>query len=61
MQTFCYSRFRDADLCSVLSVQLCTKLQVLKREMKEIIDEHITTRQELEQTQNELTRELKYK
>uniref|UniRef100_A0A3B4F7J7 Kinesin-like protein n=1 Tax=Pundamilia nyererei TaxID=303518 RepID=A0A3B4F7J7_9CICH len=41
--------------------RLCTKLQVLKREMKEIIDEHITTRQELEQTQNELTRELKYK
>ncbi|XP_003443085.1 kinesin family member 3Cb [Oreochromis niloticus] len=41
--------------------RLCNKLQVLKGEMKEIIDEHITTRQELEQTQNELTRELKYK
>ncbi|CAN9502373.1 unnamed protein product [Ophioblennius macclurei] len=37
------------------------KLQVLKGEMRDIIDEHVTTRQELEQTQNELTRELKYK
>ncbi|KAM9354827.1 kinesin family member 3Cb [Pholidichthys leucotaenia] len=37
------------------------KLQLLKGEMRDIIDEHVTTRQELEQTQNELTRELKYK
>lgn len=41
--------------------RLFAKLQVLKGEMRDIIDEHITTRQELEQTQNELTRELKYK
>uniref|UniRef100_A0A672I6F9 Kinesin-like protein n=1 Tax=Salarias fasciatus TaxID=181472 RepID=A0A672I6F9_SALFA len=37
------------------------KLQLLKGEMRDIIDEHVTARQELEQTQNELTRELKYK
>uniref|UniRef100_A0A3Q0SJ28 Kinesin-like protein n=1 Tax=Amphilophus citrinellus TaxID=61819 RepID=A0A3Q0SJ28_AMPCI len=41
--------------------RLFAKLQVLKGEMRDIIDEHITTRQELEQTQNELTRELKYR
>lgn len=29
--------------------------------MKDIFDEHVTTRQELEETQEELTRELKYK
>ncbi|XP_040916818.1 kinesin family member 3Cb [Toxotes jaculatrix] len=41
--------------------RLYAKLQVVKGEMKDVIDEHIMTRQELEQTQNELTRELKYK
>uniref|UniRef100_A0A3B5B829 Kinesin-like protein n=1 Tax=Stegastes partitus TaxID=144197 RepID=A0A3B5B829_9TELE len=41
--------------------RLYGKLQLLKGEMRDIIDEHVTTRQELEQTQNELTRELKYK
>ncbi|XP_071353635.1 kinesin family member 3Cb [Trachinotus anak] len=41
--------------------RLYTKLQLVKGEMKDHIDEHIMTRQELEQTQNELTRELKYK
>lgn len=34
---------------------------MVKGEMKDVIAEHVTTRQELEQTQNELTRELKYK
>ncbi|XP_047466194.1 kinesin-like protein KIF3B [Mugil cephalus] len=41
--------------------RLYAKVQLLKGEMKDIIDEHVTTRQELEQTQTELTRELKYK
>ncbi|MEQ2314469.1 hypothetical protein AMECASPLE_012447 [Ameca splendens] len=41
--------------------RLYAKLQLLRGEMKDIFDEHITTRQELEETQEELTRELKYK
>ncbi|XP_054651557.1 kinesin-like protein KIF3C [Dunckerocampus dactyliophorus] len=41
--------------------RLYAKLQLVWAEMRDIIDEHVTTRQELEQTQNELTRELKYK
>ncbi|KAF3700959.1 Kinesin-like protein KIF3C [Channa argus] len=41
--------------------RLYSKLQQVKGEIKDVIDEHITTRQELDQTLNELTRELKYK
>ncbi|XP_041828372.1 kinesin-like protein KIF3B isoform X2 [Melanotaenia boesemani] len=41
--------------------RLYSKLQQLKGEMSDIIDEHVTTRQELEEAQNELMRELKYK
>ncbi|XP_035529332.1 kinesin family member 3Cb [Morone saxatilis] len=41
--------------------RLYSKLQLVKAEMRDVISEHVTTRQELEQTQNELTRELKYK
>ncbi|AWP16166.1 putative kinesin-like protein KIF3B [Scophthalmus maximus] len=41
--------------------RLYAKLQLVKAEMRDVIDEHVMTRQELEQTQNELTRELKYK
>ncbi|XP_034530336.1 kinesin family member 3Cb [Notolabrus celidotus] len=41
--------------------RLYTKLQLVRAEIKDVIDEHVTTRQELEQTQTELTRELKYK
>ncbi|XP_021176689.2 kinesin-like protein KIF3B [Fundulus heteroclitus] len=41
--------------------RLYAKLQLLRGEMKDIFDEHVTTRQELEETQEELTRELKYK
>ncbi|XP_028250648.1 kinesin-like protein KIF3B [Parambassis ranga] len=41
--------------------RLYAKVQLLKGDMRDIIDEHVRTRQELEQTQNELTRELKYK
>ena len=42
-------------------VQLYGKLQLVRAEMRDVVAEHVTTRQELEQTQNELTRELKYK
>uniref|UniRef100_A0A3Q3WQF5 Kinesin-like protein n=1 Tax=Mola mola TaxID=94237 RepID=A0A3Q3WQF5_MOLML len=41
--------------------RLYGKLQLVRAEMRDVIAEHVTTRQELEQTQNELTRELKYK
>uniref|UniRef100_A0A3Q3KI96 Kinesin-like protein n=2 Tax=Mastacembelus armatus TaxID=205130 RepID=A0A3Q3KI96_9TELE len=41
--------------------KLYTKLQIVKGEINDFIEEHIITRQELEQTQHELTRELKYK
>ncbi|XP_061552021.1 kinesin-like protein KIF3B isoform X2 [Phycodurus eques] len=41
--------------------KLYTKLQLVWAEMHDVIDEHVATRQELEQTQNQLTRELKYK
>ncbi|XP_067469578.1 kinesin family member 3Cb [Thunnus thynnus] len=38
-----------------------SKLRLVKQEITDVINEHIITRQELEQTMNELTRELKYK
>uniref|UniRef100_A0A3B4BNA4 Uncharacterized protein n=1 Tax=Periophthalmus magnuspinnatus TaxID=409849 RepID=A0A3B4BNA4_9GOBI len=41
--------------------RLFARVQAVKVEMKDIVDEHVTNRQELEQTQLELTRELKYK
>ncbi|KAK5611754.1 Kinesin-like protein kif3c [Crenichthys baileyi] len=41
--------------------KLYAKLQCIKAEMKDVNDEHVRSRQELEQTQNELTRELKFK
>ncbi|XP_057714642.1 kinesin-like protein KIF3C [Corythoichthys intestinalis] len=41
--------------------KLYTKLQLVWAEMRDALDEHVATRQELEETQNELTRELKYK
>nr|XP_040056174.1 kinesin-like protein KIF3B [Gasterosteus aculeatus aculeatus] len=41
--------------------RLYAKLQLVKAEARDVIDEHVITRQELEQTQSELTRELKYK
>nr|XP_057912461.1 kinesin-like protein KIF3B [Doryrhamphus excisus] len=41
--------------------RLYAKLQLVWAEMRDVINEHVTTRQELEQTQNELARELKYK
>ncbi|XP_017277100.1 kinesin-like protein KIF3B [Kryptolebias marmoratus] len=41
--------------------RLYAKVQMLRGEMNDIIDEHVISRQELEETQDELTRELKYK
>lgn len=42
-------------------MQLYTRLQLVKTEIGDIIDEHVATRQELEQTQHELIREMKFK
>uniref|UniRef100_UPI00358E9EBB kinesin-like protein KIF3B n=1 Tax=Myxine glutinosa TaxID=7769 RepID=UPI00358E9EBB len=39
--------------------KLFAKLQAVRSETRDLQDEHVTARQELEQTQNELTRELK--
>ncbi|KAJ8355502.1 hypothetical protein SKAU_G00182960 [Synaphobranchus kaupii] len=39
--------------------KLHAKLQSVKAEIQDVNDEHVNARQELEQTQNELTRELK--
>ncbi|XP_026174565.1 kinesin-like protein KIF3C [Mastacembelus armatus] len=41
--------------------KLYAKLQCIKAEIRDVNDDHVTSRQELEQTQNELTRELKFK
>lgn len=41
--------------------KLFTKLQLVKQEIQDLQEEHSRERQELEQTQNELTRELKLK
>lgn len=41
--------------------KLYAKLQCIKTEIKDVNDEHVRSRQELEQTQNELTKELKFK
>ncbi|XP_032356722.1 kinesin family member 3Cb [Etheostoma spectabile] len=41
--------------------RLYAKLQLVKAEVPDVVDEHVLIRQELEQTQTELTRELKYK
>ncbi|XP_003962317.2 kinesin-like protein KIF3C [Takifugu rubripes] len=41
--------------------RLFAKLQLVKAETRDILGEHVTARQELEETQAELTRELKYK
>ncbi|XP_063040320.1 kinesin family member 3Cb isoform X2 [Engraulis encrasicolus] len=41
--------------------RLHARLQLVKTEIGDIIDEHVATRQELEQTQHELIREMKFK
>lgn len=45
----------------VCLLQLFAKLQAVKAEIHDIQEAHIKDRQELEQTQNELTRDLKLK
>lgn len=42
-------------------LQLFAKLQAVKEEIHDIQELHINQRQEFEQTQNELTRDLKLK
>lgn len=46
---------------SLSVLQLFAKLQAVKSEIHDVHEAHIKERQELEQTQNELTRELKLK
>jgi hypothetical protein len=54
--------FRQSLLtCLCPGFQLFSKLQAVKAEIHDLQEEHIKERQELEQTQNELTRELKLK
>ena len=48
-------------LYSCIFFQLFHKLQLTKQEIQDLQEEHVRERQELEQTQNELTRELKLK
>lgn len=45
----------------LLWLQLFAKLQATKADIQDLQDEHVRERQELEQTQNELLRELKLK
>uniref|UniRef100_A0A4W5PV28 Kinesin-like protein n=1 Tax=Hucho hucho TaxID=62062 RepID=A0A4W5PV28_9TELE len=52
---------QEVDLKTKKLKRLYAKLQLVKAEIGDVIDEHVVTRQELEQTQNELTRELKFK
>ena len=42
-------------------IQLFAKLQATKSEIQDLQEEHVKERQELEQTQQELMRELKLK
>lgn len=51
----------SCDCGSCCLPQLFSKLQAVKAEIHDLQEEHIKERQELEQTQNELTRELKLK
>ncbi|XP_066530622.1 kinesin family member 3Cb isoform X2 [Hoplias malabaricus] len=52
---------QEVDLKTKKLKKLYSKLQMVRAETGDIIDEHVTTRQELEQTLNELTREMKFK
>ncbi|CAJ1074502.1 kinesin family member 3Cb [Xyrichtys novacula] len=60
METFS-SLQQEVEMKTKKLKRLYAKLQLVRAEIKDVIDEHVTTRQELEQTQTELTRELKYK
>ncbi|XP_041954629.1 kinesin-like protein KIF3B [Alosa sapidissima] len=52
---------QEVDIKTKKLKKLFAKLQAVKSEIQDIQDSHIKERQDLEQTQNELTRELKLK
>ncbi|KAK2885774.1 hypothetical protein Q8A67_016611 [Cirrhinus molitorella] len=52
---------QEVDIKTKKLKKLFSKLQSVKAEIQDAQDEHVKYRQELEQTQNELTRELKLK
>ncbi|XP_034027992.1 kinesin-like protein KIF3B [Thalassophryne amazonica] len=52
---------QEVDIKTKKLKKLFAKLQAVKAEIHDIQEEHINQRQELEQTQNELTRDLKLK
>ncbi|XP_077316626.1 kinesin-like protein KIF3B [Lithobates pipiens] len=52
---------QEVDIKTKKLKKLFSKLQAVKAEIHDLQEEHIKERQELEQTQNELTRELKLK
>uniref|UniRef100_A0A671Q1M6 Kinesin-like protein n=1 Tax=Sinocyclocheilus anshuiensis TaxID=1608454 RepID=A0A671Q1M6_9TELE len=52
---------QEVDIKTKKLKKLFSKLQSVKAEIQDAQDEHVRYRQELEQTQNELTRELKLK
>uniref|UniRef100_A0A8C2FRQ5 Kinesin-like protein n=1 Tax=Cyprinus carpio TaxID=7962 RepID=A0A8C2FRQ5_CYPCA len=52
---------QEVDIKTKKLKKLFSKLQSVKAEIQDAHDEHVNYRQELEQTQNELTRELKLK
>lgn len=52
---------QEVDIKTKKLKKLFSKLQAVKSEIHDLQEEHIKERQELEQTQNELTRELKLK
>ncbi|KAI1892861.1 hypothetical protein AGOR_G00137880 [Albula goreensis] len=52
---------QEVDIKTKKLKKLFAKLQAVKSEIHDVQEEHIKERQELEQTQNELTRELKLK
>nr|XP_033819713.1 kinesin-like protein KIF3B isoform X3 [Geotrypetes seraphini] len=52
---------QEVDIKTKKLKKLFSKLQAVKAEIQDLQEEHIKERQELEQTQNELTRELKLK
>ncbi|XP_006639687.1 kinesin-like protein KIF3B [Lepisosteus oculatus] len=52
---------QEVDIKTKKLKKLFAKLQAVKAEIHDLQEEHIKERQELEQTQNELTRELKLK
>ncbi|XP_041365855.1 kinesin-like protein KIF3B [Gigantopelta aegis] len=61
MQETYASLQQEVDVKTKKLKKLFNKLQVTKREIQDLQEEHVKERQELEQTQMELTRELKLK